>query len=118
MSDNHENVRRRLLEAHHANEQGTWRIRGEDPNCDLGGHHHQPELDIVTGTYINVVEYALGLSGFFSWGGGGDIEKITSTKNIDNVINNPRIKKLEAERKQVEARLKAIDSELEILNRG
>lgn len=116
--NNHEHVRERLLRDHSPNEFGTWKIKGEDPNCDFGGHHHEPELETVTGTYANVVEYALTLSGFFQWGGGGRIEKVSATKNIDNVINNPRIKKLEEERKQLEDRLNTIDDELERLNRG
>lgn len=60
---------------------GVWRITGEDPNCDLGGHHHEPDLGTVTGVLEEVVEYAVSLGGFFTWGGGGRIIKL-DIKNI------------------------------------
>lgn len=119
MSDNHDNVRRRLFEQHSPSATGTWRILGEDPNCDFGGHHHEPELETVTGTYRNVVEYALTLPGFFQWGGGGRIVSVESRhKNIDKVMTNPRIKQLKAERETVQARLDAINEELTELEKG
>ena len=113
MEDKHYNIRMRLLRDHSANEVGTWRILGEDPNCDLGGSHHEPELETVTGTYSNVVEYALNLGGFSSWGGGGRIVKVSSTtKNIDEIVRNPRIKTLREERSRLENRLLDIKREL------
>lgn len=109
----HDNVRNRLLKDHPANEFGTWRILGEDPNCDLGGAHHEPELETVTGTYQNVVDYAITLRGFFQWGGGGRIVKMPNFhKNVDNIVNNPKIKALEVEREKLQARLKEIEKEL------
>lgn len=56
-------------------EYGTWRVTGEDPNCDLGGSHHEPDLGTFTGTFKDVAEKAVNLHGFFSWGGGGKIVK-------------------------------------------
>lgn len=70
----------KLREKHTLNEEGTWRIRGEDPNCDLGGHHYQPDLGTVVGKLHDVVEYAVKLSGFYTWGGGGDIVKVSIKK--------------------------------------
>jgi hypothetical protein len=66
----------RLREKHSLDEEGTWRIRGEDPNCDMGGHHYQPDLGTVEGKLSDVVEHAVNLSGFYTWGGGGDIGKV------------------------------------------
>lgn len=64
-----ERTRKRLLEeVKDPNAEGEWEIYGEDPNCDMGGHHHTPYLCTVSGTYKDVVEYALGLRGFYSWG--------------------------------------------------
>ena len=40
----------RLLEKHQLNEYGTWEVRGEDPNCDMGGYHHEPLLGYFEGT--------------------------------------------------------------------
>ena len=118
MSD-HSHVRTRLLKEYSPNTTGTWEIRGEDPNCDLGGHHHEPKLETVTGTYKNVVEYALTLPNFFSWGGGGRIIKVDPPSNMVNVdtLRNPRVLELEEERRQHQARLKEIETELSILIR-
>lgn len=79
---NNDAVRKRLMEKYHAKESGTWRILGEDPNCDFGGHHHEPELGSVTGTYENVVDYAMTMKGFFQWGSGGRIVKVSPTLNV------------------------------------
>ena len=105
-------VRERLLKKYGATATGTWRILGEDSNCDLGGAHYQPELETVTGTYSKVVEYALSLSRFFTWGGGGDIIKLPSViKNVDFFVS-PRVAKLESEREEIRARLAEIEKEL------
>jgi hypothetical protein len=69
-----------LLANFSPDEDGTWRILGEDPNCDFGGPHHQPHLATVQGKYAEVVEYALGLPLFFTWGGGGSIERVKIVK--------------------------------------
>ena len=117
--DDHHNIRVRLLKRYPADTFGRWKIVGEDSNCDLGGSHYQPHLETVTGTYKNVVEYALTLDRFFTWGGGGDIiQEETSLKNIDKVFSNPRIKQLEEERRNIQARLKIIEAELGTLNKG
>jgi hypothetical protein len=115
----HSHVRARLLKEYSPNTQGTWEIRGEDPNCDLGGHHHEPKLEVVTGTYKNVVEYALTLPNFFQWGSGGRIIRMDPPADIINVDNmrNPRVVELEDERRDLHARLKEIESELQTLLR-
>ena len=69
-----------LREKHSLDEEGTWRIRGEDPNCDMGGHHYQPELGTVEGKLRDVVEHAVNIAGFYTWGGGGDITKVSIRK--------------------------------------
>lgn len=65
-----------LKKKHKMNEVGTWEIRGEDPNCDFGGHHHNPYLGTVSGELFDVVKHAVSLKGFFTWGGGGIIKKV------------------------------------------
>lgn len=67
---------KKLLEKHSLNETGFWKIKGEDPNCDLGGSHIQPDLGTVQGTLQQALEFALDNPNFYTWGGGGDIEKI------------------------------------------
>ncbi len=39
MNSNHKYVCDRLASKYPLTTQGTWRIMGEDPNCDFGGHH-------------------------------------------------------------------------------
>ena len=69
-----------LLKKHTLDEKGLWKVRGEDPNCDLGGSHHQPDLGVVEGTLQEALEYALAHKDFYTWGGGGNFEKITTIK--------------------------------------
>jgi hypothetical protein len=71
---------KRLLEKYSLDEFGFWKILGEDPNCDLGGSHHQPDLGVVEGTLKEALVYALKNSDFYTWGGGGDITKINIIK--------------------------------------
>ncbi len=40
---------RKLREEYSLNTSGLWQIKGEDPNCDFGGSHYQPDLGIVEG---------------------------------------------------------------------
>ena len=56
-----------LLKKHSLGEKGIWRIRGEDPNCDFGGFHHNPELGIVEGTLEDVITYGVSLPSFWTW---------------------------------------------------
>jgi len=108
-------VRAKLLEEHPGHEVGTWQILGEDPNCDLGGPHGNPMLATVQGTYADIVEYALELPGFFTWGGGGDIEKVSVLK-VDGTtvkqraILNSRRQTLKRQLDEVEAELKKLGS--------
>ena len=71
---------RKLLEHHSLDEKGLWKVKGEDPNCDMGGSHHQPDLGIVDGTLKEALEYAIQHPSFYTWGGGGDFEKINIIK--------------------------------------
>jgi len=71
-----------LLKKHSLSEYGIWKVYGEDPNCDFGGHHHTPYLGKFQGTLEEVIRHAVTLSGFWQWGGGGNfkldnVEKIT-----------------------------------------
>lgn len=69
----------RLLEKHDLSEYGTWRVYGEDPNCDMGGHHHEPDLGYFEGTLEQVINKAYTLPGWMTWGGGGRIVRKTET---------------------------------------
>lgn len=114
-----QNARERLLGNYSPNEHGTWKIFGEDQNAELWGPHHEPKLETVTGTYKNVVEYALNLSGFFSWGRGGRIEKKkcqTKLTNVDSLVD-PKVSVLEAERKKLQSRIWEIENEISDLTK-
>jgi len=103
-------------EKYSPDETGTWRILGEDPNCDWGGPHHEPHLETVTGTYKNVLEYAKTLRGWTTWGHGGRIVKEGPVKNIDKLAKpNAKVLKLEAERDKIRNRLSEIEEELKKL---
>ena len=71
---------KKLLEKHTLSEYGMWRIKGEDPNCDLGGHHYQPDLGTVEGYLEDVIKHAVALPEFYTWGAGGDITKVNVKK--------------------------------------
>lgn len=80
-----ERARGRLAKEFPGDQYGTWHITGEDPNADLGGHHHNPHLGYVKGRYDEVREKALTLSGFFTWGHGGYIKPV-DIEDINGVI--------------------------------
>jgi hypothetical protein len=67
---------KKLLAKHSLKEVGIWRIRGEDPNCDMGGAHYMTELGTVEGKLEDVIRYAVKIPNFYTWGSGGDILKI------------------------------------------
>ena len=114
LEDFQNNTRIRLLKEHNPNEVSIWEIRGEDPNPDLGGSHSEPLLETVSGTYRNVVEYALKIPRFYSWGSGGRIINVKPPTNIVNVdkLVDSRVVALEAERAKLFARLEEIDLEI------
>lgn len=66
---------RSLLTAHSLDEYGVWEVRGEDPNCDMGGHHHEPLLGLFEGKLEDVIAHATSLPNWFQWGAGGSIKK-------------------------------------------
>lgn len=70
------NSYRKLFEKYSLSDVGVWKVLGEDPNCDLGGSHHQPNLGLFEGTLEAVIKHAVELPQFWQWGGGGDIEKV------------------------------------------
>ncbi len=86
----------------------VWEIRGEDPNCDLGGAHYQPHLGTVQGKLRDVIMYAVDLPGFWQWGGGGDFKEV----KIQTLTDMAKRADLLKEKAALEARLKEIDKSL------
>jgi hypothetical protein len=103
---------RKLLDNHSLNEEGIWQIFGEDPNCDFGGAHHQPELGIVEGKLEDVIRYAVSLSGFWAWGAGGDIKFLGKKVPKVDMDTIGRRQELKREAQELEERLKAVRQEL------
>ena len=56
--------------------KGTWVVKGEASNADMAGPHIMPTLGYFSGKYVDVIEYALDMNGFFAWGAGGSVEAI------------------------------------------
>lgn len=65
-----------LLEQYPLDTYGLWEIRGEDPNCDLGGSHSNPHLGYLEGKLEDVIKTAIKMKGWYQWGGGGYITKV------------------------------------------
>ncbi len=101
-----------LLRRYSLDQEGLWQIRGEDPNCDMGGSHHQPDLGLVEGKLRDVIEYGVELSGFWQWGAGGTFTLLNQPKKIDPETKERR-KQLKERLSLLEAEVAAIKKELE-----
>ena len=66
-----------LMKKHALEDVGVWQVYGEDPNCDLGGSHHQPLLGTFSGKLKNIVAKGVTMQRFWTWGAGGDFKLIT-----------------------------------------
>lgn len=102
---------KKLLEIHTLSEEGMWQIFGEDPNCDFGGHHIKPFLGFTEGRLEDVVEYAVNLTNFWTWGGGGEIKKVSNVVKVD-ADTNRRHAELVAYVANLEQQLAAVKKEL------
>lgn len=89
---------------------GTWEVKGEDANCDLGGSHYQPTLGYFEGKLEDIIRYGVTLPNFWQWGGGGTFRKIEITK-IDK-LSIVRKEELALEKAQLEKALAEINSAL------
>lgn len=65
-----------LLKTYKLTDVGLWEVRGEDPNCDFGGHHHNPYIGLYRGRLDHVILTVIDHPVFFTWGGGGQIRKV------------------------------------------
>lgn len=71
---------RDLLARYRLGTIGIWEVRGEDPNCDFAGHHHEPYLFTAEGALRDVIEKAVEHPRFWQWGAGGSIKKVEIEK--------------------------------------
>lgn len=103
---------RRLLEKYSLEETGVWQVYGEDSNQDLHGSHHEPLLGTFEGTLGHIIEMAVdNLPRFWSWGGGGRIEKINISKVDGHSL--AEIARLLNEKDNLTERLKEINASLQ-----
>ncbi len=65
-----------LLRDHPLEERGYWFIRGESDNPDFHGPHPMPNLGVCHGTLEAAIQWAVDQPRFFTYGGGGSIEKV------------------------------------------
>jgi len=114
MSTKH--VRDRLLTKHAPEHSAMWRIRGEDHNADLAGPHHMPDLGLFEGKYIDIVDMAIEMPQFFTWGGGGDIKEVKSTKVGPNTAR--LLREAKAELRDVAKRKDDLEKHIEWLTLG
>jgi hypothetical protein len=89
----------------------TWQVLGEDPNCDMGGSHHQPTLGFFTGKLSDVITLAVNLPHFWQWGGGGDFKEV----HIEPVDEHSadKFRALQEEKAALQARLDEINKIVE-----
>lgn len=109
---------RELLKKYSFDTEGTWEIRGEDPNCDFGGHHHSPFLGVITGKLEDVIYYAVNLRGFWQWGAGGEITllEIKAVPKMPESFKSQLTQK-DKEREEKLALKKKLQQEIEKLQR-
>lgn len=79
-----------LLKKYSLGEYGTWKIDGEDPNCDWGGPHYQPHIATLEGKLEDVLRQAVEMPQFWQWGSGGtvtrlEIKKVTGESDDLNI---------------------------------
>lgn len=103
----------RMLKEHSLTDTGVWQVLGEDSNADFSGPHHQPTLGYFEGTLADVIDHALSLPRYWSWGGGGDIRLIKITPVDKNTVEVA--KQLRARRAELEAEQARIAEELKAL---
>jgi hypothetical protein len=103
---------RELLKKHSLDETGIWKIRGEDPNCELGGYHHRPDLGIVSGTLRDVIMYGVNLDKFWQWGAGGNFELIGREIPVIDANSLEVRRQLQEEASKLEERLAEIKRQL------
>jgi hypothetical protein len=99
---------KKLLEKHRLDEYGIWHVRGEDPNCDFGGHHYMPDLGVYEGELEDILTLVVELPQFWTWGAGGEITK----RNVTQVDPTTRF-----QRNEKRAKLAELEAEVEKLKK-
>ena len=86
--------------------EGTWHVRGEDPNCDLGGAHYMPSLGYLEGKLGEVIDYAMEMDRFWGWGWGGDVLEVKPVKAKKvTAKSHPNMDALTQQKQELEEKL-------------
>ena len=94
----------KLIKEYSLDAYGTWNVLGADSNCDFGGSHHMPYLGIFQGKLTDVIDIAVAMPGFWSWGS-GEIKRVV----VQNV-EDKRFRRRKEIREQIEALREQIES--------
>lgn len=95
------------------NTHGIWVIKGEDPNCDMGGSHVSPTLGYARGKYIDVLSFGRMLPRWNTWSpDGGRVEAI-EVMEIDGQSVPKRVE-LQQEKNRLEKELEEVTEKLEV----
>lgn len=97
--------------AYSVNEEGIFEVRGEDPNCDFGGPHHQPLLFVAQGKFIDILTRAVKTNNWMTCGSGGTITKLKIDKVGTGgfVRNEKEIKKIKQEISDLQKKLAELE---------
>lgn len=97
-----------LFSRNTVNTEGVWHVFGDDPNCDLGGPHHTPDLGYFEGRLEDVIRHAVMLPKFWAWGPGRIVKegpplmtKIDRDAAKRIAEARERLDKLDAEREEL-----------------
>lgn len=104
---------RKLFENYSPSDYGIWQVLGEDSNADFGGSHYRPTLGYFEGKLEDVVNYAVNIQRFWSWGAGGEITPIKIVEVNENTV--AEAVRLEQERKRLEQERDRIDAQLKAM---
>lgn len=103
-----------LLKKYTLGTESIWHIKGEDPNCDLGGIHSQPSLGYIEGRLDDVIKVAVKMDSFWTWGSGGTItlHKEPIVKQASKVLADEfELKSLISKRDKINKRIEELGGE-------
>ncbi len=96
---------KQLLAKNAVLDYGVWEITGEQTDRET-----PPHLGYVEGVLEDVIDYAIALPNFWSWGSGGSIKRL-DIKKVDAQTNQIE-RELKERREALEAELKEINQRL------
>jgi hypothetical protein len=71
---------KRLLAEHSTTEEGIWKVTGEEDDAVPFGGNSGANMGLFQGRLIDVIHHVTAKNRFWTWGGGGDIQKVSVKK--------------------------------------